>query len=103
MLPWHLQLIAIAGLITNPVKGKFGNKKTMYMGCTVGGVHICPLADKVQALTNYSIPMTKKQVRQFLGVAEYSRCFVPNFATIAAPLIYMTRNHRKCRSQTIVK
>lgn len=35
--------------------------------------------------------MTKKQVRAFLGLAGYYRCFIPNFSSTAVPLSDLTR------------
>ncbi len=34
---------------------------------------------------------TKTQVRAFLGLAGYYRCFIPNFSSLAAPLTDLTR------------
>ena len=34
---------------------------------------------------------TAKEIRQFLGLASYYRNYIPNFATIAEPLIALTR------------
>lgn len=42
--------------------------------------------EKIAAIENWSMPQTVKQIRQFLRVASWYR-FVPDFATIAAPLI----------------
>ncbi len=36
-------------------------------------------------------PSTKTQVRAFLGLAGYYRCFIPNFSSLAAPLTDLTR------------
>ena len=36
-------------------------------------------------------PTTKNEIRSFLGLVEYYRDFIPNFATIAAPLSDITR------------
>ena len=36
-------------------------------------------------------PATKKEVRAFLGLAGYYRGFMPNFATVAAPLSDLTK------------
>lgn len=40
---------------------------------------------KVQTIQKY--PATKKQVREFLGLVGYYQHFIPEFTTIAAPLI----------------
>lgn len=45
------------------------------------------IADKVAALKKASAPWTKKEFQQFLGLANYYRCFVPQFSTLTAPLM----------------
>ena len=45
-----------------------------------------PELDKLQAIKDFPIAKTKKQVRSFLGIAGYYRCFIPNFASIEVPL-----------------
>ena len=48
--------------------------------------------DKQQTIVNWKEPLkTAKQIRQFLGLASYYRNYVPHFATIAEPLIALTR------------
>ena len=57
---------------------------------TKGSVKVEP--EKIEALGRWRRPLTTvKQVRQFLGMASYYRMFVPNFASLVAPLTHMTR------------
>ena len=50
-----------------------------------------PEADKLQAVRQFPVPSTKKQVRSFLGLTGYYRRFIPDYASIAVPLTELTR------------
>ena len=47
---------------------------------------------KIEKLIQLKNPSTKKQVRQFLGLAGYFRNFIKDFAEISAPLSNLTKN-----------
>jgi len=78
-------------------KCQFGREKVHYMGHVVGGEEVQPELGKVRAVQEYPTPTTKKDVRVFLGLVGYYRRFIPQFASIAAPLTDLTRNsnHRQ--------
>ncbi|CAM4845028.1 unnamed protein product [Rotaria magnacalcarata] len=51
-----------------------------------------PDPDKLNAVREYPIPTKLKAVRTFLGLSSYYRRFIKNYATIAEPLIALTRH-----------
>uniref|UniRef100_K7EZI4 ribonuclease H n=1 Tax=Pelodiscus sinensis TaxID=13735 RepID=K7EZI4_PELSI len=81
-----LRTLRDAGLTANPKKCKIGAQETTYLGYRLGRGLVRPLVGKVEAIRNYPTPTTKRKVRQFLGLAGDYRRFVPQFASIAAPL-----------------
>ena len=50
-----------------------------------------PEVGKVEAVQRWPVPETKKQVRAFLGLTGYYRKFIPQYASIAAPLMDLTK------------
>ena len=62
-----------------------------YLGHIVGSGLVRPEPAKIQAVKDFPVPQTKKQVRIFLGLAGYYRRFIPDYSSISAPLTDLTR------------
>ncbi len=80
-----------AGLATNPRKCHLALFEAKYLGFRVRRGLIKPQERKVEAVRAAPRPSTKTQVRAFLGLAGYYRCFIPNFSSLATPLTDLTR------------
>ena len=65
-----------------------------YLGHLVGGGQVKPEINKLEAVKNFPIPKTKKEVRSFLGLTGYYRRFIKDYVTIAVPLTNLTRKER---------
>ena len=72
-------------------KCQFGMGECVYLGYVVGNGEVRPDPDKLKAVTNYPVPVTKKEVRGFLGLTGYYRRFINNYASVAIPLTDLTR------------
>ena len=72
-------------------KCSFGADKVVYLGHTISsaGVHTDP--SKIKTVQELPPPENLETLRSFLGLAGYYRKFIPEFATIAAPLTALTK------------
>ncbi|GJV86555.1 putative reverse transcriptase domain-containing protein [Tanacetum coccineum] len=50
---------------------------------------------KIEAVKNWKAPTTPSEIRSFLGLAGYYRCFIINFSKIAKPLTSLTQKNKK--------
>ena len=80
-----------AGLTAKPSKCTLGATTCTYLGHVVGNGVVCTEPIKLQAVADFPRPHTKTHVRKFLGLTGYYRRFIPNYATLAAPLTDLTR------------
>ena len=80
-----------AKLTINISKCQFGRSEVRYLGHVIGGGKVRPDPQKLEAVNNYPKPVSKKDVRAFLGLTGYYQRFVPHFATIAEPLTELTK------------
>lgn len=67
-----------ASLTVNLSKCEFGKGTVTYLGKQVGQGQVRPVAAKVQAVIDFPVPQTKKELRRFLGMCGYYRGFCRN-------------------------
>ena len=85
------QRLIKAGLKAKPSKCKLAMDHCTFLGHVVGRGLIAMEEAKVDALRNYKRPVTKRDVRAFLGLAGYYRRFVPGFAELTARISDLTK------------
>lgn len=79
-----------AGLTVKPSKCLWAWQCVEYLGHQVGAGKISVPEAKVKAIENYIRPVTKRQLKSYLGLMSYYRKFIGNYAAIAAPLVRQT-------------
>ena len=83
------------GLTVNASKVVLSKPKLEFFGFIFSDQGIAPAPSKIQALQNAAAPTNPSEVRSFLGMAQYSARFIPNFATISEPLRMLTHKNAK--------
>jgi transposase InsO family protein len=96
--PSHIELLdqVLGRLVKNGIKMNlekcvFGSKKVSYLGFQLTEEGIKPGTDKLKAVALAAPPSSVREVRQFLGLCNFFRTHVKNFAQISAPLTALTR------------
>lgn len=69
----------------------FFAKKFEYLGFIISELGISANPKKIEIIQNFPVPKTIKQVQSFLGILNYYRRFVRDFAKIAKPLTMLCK------------
>jgi hypothetical protein len=67
-------------------KCEFWLDTVKFLGHTISGDGISVDPSKVQEVMDWKPPTAVHQIRSFLGLAGYYRCFIPDFSRIAKPM-----------------
>lgn len=92
-----LQALRKAGLHINAKKSRAAFNSVHYLGYVLGKGLIAPQDEKVKAVQDTPFPSTKRELHAFLGLIEYYRRFIPNFAELASPLTNALKNAASSR------
>ena len=65
------------------------------MGVVIGPKGVEMQKEKVEGVLNWPVLRNVKEVQKFLGLANYYRRFIKDFARIAAPLHKLVRKEQK--------
>ncbi|GJS27096.1 putative nucleotidyltransferase, ribonuclease H [Tanacetum coccineum] len=90
-----LELLKKEELYAKFSKCEFWLQEVQFLGHVVNqnGIHVDP--SKIEAVKNWKAPTTPSEIRSFLGLAGYYRCFIANFSKIAKPLTSLTQKNKK--------
>ena len=98
--PEHLELLGVvfdrlreSGLIVSLEKCNFCKPELRYLGYLVDSKGLRPDPEKVEAIVNIPPPKNINEIRRFIGTASWYRRFVPNFSSLLAPVLNLTKKN----------
>ena len=86
-----LQKFAKVGLTLKPEKCELNKESLTFLGFVFSAKGVSPDPEKVKAIHDASLSKTAKEVRSFLGMANYCAKFIPNFSSIIKPSRDLTK------------
>ena len=89
-----LKLLQKAKLLVEKEKCEFHKQRVKFLGYELSPGHIQMDPDKVKTIAEWPSPTTVKEVRAFLGFANFYRRFIKNYGRLAIPLTDMTRKDK---------
>ena len=89
-----LTLIEEAGLKVKPEKCRILPQRVPFVGHILSAQGVSTDPEKVSAVKSWPPPTNLSQLRVFLGKIGYYRKFIPDFATLAAPLFQLEEKGR---------
>ena len=83
-----------AGLRLKPQKYVFVKQQVEYLGHTITPEGVRPNEKKIQAVKDFPRPKSSREMKSFLGLVNFYRRHLPNFAAVVRPLTALTRHDK---------
>ena len=81
----------------NPKKCRFGLTEVEYVGHVINEKGLTFTRNKIDSVINFPKPRTQKDMKQFLGLANFFRAHVRDHSSVARPLTRMTEGYRRSK------
>jgi transposase InsO family protein len=88
-------------LTLNPDKAKIGLTQLEYVGRVINEHGVTMSEEKIRKVLEFPLPITPKQMKQFLGLVNYFRAHVRGFAVTAQPLYDMIEGYQEIKRQKL--
>lgn len=98
-----LETLEVANLKLQADKCEFFKDEVEFLGFIVSKDGVKANPKKVEAIVNFPVPKTLKDLRSFLGMSGYYRRFIRDYAKIAKPLTLLLRGEDGLVSKNISK
>jgi len=82
-------------LFVKPEKCKWKVREVEFLGVVISPKGVEMQKEKVEGVLKWPVPRNVKEVQKFLGLANYYRRFIKDFARIAALLHVLVRKEQK--------
>ena len=80
-----------AGFTLNALKCAFFQTELSYLGHIIGKGTVALDPKRIETIRNFPVPRNVKEVRRFIGMAQFCRRFVKNLSVILSPLYSLTK------------
>ena len=90
-----LERLRDTGLYLKPSKYVFHVQEVPFLGFIIGPHSVKMDPAKVEAVTSWPTPHSVHDIRVFLGLASFYRCFIDNFSCIVTPLTNLLKKGKR--------
>jgi hypothetical protein len=102
----HLSIILgklkAAGITLNNQKSALFQREIPFLGSIISSGIIKPDPEKIKAIMDFKLPSTLRELRSFLGVANFCGEYIKHYATIAGPLTDLLQGEIKNSQKQIL-
>ena len=88
-----LDRFQLYGLKLKPRKCALFQTNVEFLGRDVDSTGLHLKTEQIQAIQSWPVPESTREVERFLGLVNYHRIFLRNYAKVAAPLYSLTGKH----------
>ena len=100
MLHTVLSRLATANVSINLKKCEWAKAKITYLGFQIGEGKLEPKDKNTEAIRNFPLPTSRRELRRFLGMTGFYRRFFPNYSVYAACLTDLLSPKQKFQLST---